>query len=93
MNRGHSSGSSTRTEASVVDRPDPAGRPSPAADRATGRGMANGSPSRAARSRATPAMHQASGRLASTATSKTTSGSIPSAVGQRLARGGARRRR
>ena len=41
--------------------------------------MAKGSPRRAARSRATPAMHQASGRLASMARSKTTSGSIPSA--------------
>ncbi len=41
--------------------------------------MANGSPSLAARSRATPAMLQASGRLASTATSKTTSGTIPMA--------------
>ena len=41
--------------------------------------MAKGRPSRAARSRATPAMLQASGRLASTATSNTTSGSSPRA--------------
>ena len=44
-----------------------------------GSGSANGSPSRAARSRATPAMHQASGRFPSTVMSKTVSGAIPSA--------------
>ena len=55
---------------------EPTGGPAP---RRPAPGTANGRPSAPARSRATPAMHQASGRLASTATSNTTSGARPSA--------------
>ena len=65
-----------------------AASPPTAASSAEVVGMAKGSPKRAARSRATPAMHQASGRLASTATSKTASVSMPERLGQRPPDGG-----
>ena len=72
VRRGQRSRSSTAARAaSVTGRPLGGG--------AGGSGRVKGSPSRAARSRAMPAMHQASGRLPSTVMSKTVSASRPSA--------------
>ena len=71
VRRGHSDRSSTVALASSVTGWPP--------DGAGGSGSANGRPSRAARSRAIPAMHQASGRLPSTVMSKTVSACRPRA--------------
>ena len=70
VRRGHRSSDST-----LADANDSTGRP--LAGGGGGSGAENASPRRAARSRAMPVMHQASGRLPSTVMSKTTSGSEP----------------
>ena len=82
MKRGHRSSSTTSTRG---QRSPP--RPPGSTGGAGGSGTANGRRSAAARSRAIPATHHASGRLASTAMSNTASGPIPSAS-TRAARAG-----
>ena len=75
VNTGQRSGASTTTDGPLADG---------SGSSSVGSASVNGRPSLAAMSRATPAMHSASGRLPSIARSNTTSVSMPSASTRRV---------